>query len=433
VKRLGLPNPPKLRRHQPGDPLVPGPVLYGAAAGGRLGESVAKAMSAAAVELREPDAAHRGDRPPLNAALVFDATGISGPGRLRALYDFFHRYLRSLYPNGRVIVFGTPPAECGTAAEAAAQQALEGFTRSLARELVRGGTAQLVRVGNGAERNIESTLRFLVSARSAYVSGQVIHVTPGPVTAPADWDQPLAGKVAAVTGAARGIGEAVAATLARDGAHVICLDLPSAGDELAAVANGVGGSAIQLDLTAADTPERLVSYLEGRHGRIDVMVHNAGITRDRTLANMGAALWDEVIDVNLSSVDRIIVALLAADLIPQGGRLVGIGSLTGIAGNRGQTNYATSKAGLVGLMRALAGDLAGREVTANAVAPGFIESRLTARMPLVVREAGRRMNSLAQAGLPVDVAETVAWLASPASGGVTANVVRVCGQSVLGA
>jgi 3-oxoacyl-[acyl-carrier protein] reductase len=107
--------------------------------------------------------------------------------------------------------------------------------------------------------------------------------------------------------------------------------------------------------------------------------------------------------------------------------------MSGIAGNNGQTNYATSKAGVIGMVQSMAPELAQRGATINAVAPGFIETQMTASIPLMIREAGRRMNSLSQGGLPVDVAETVAWFAAPATSGVTGNVVRVCGQSLLGA
>ena len=117
----------------------------------------------------------------------------------------------------------------------------------------------------------------------------------------------------------------------------------------------------------------------------------------------------------------------------ENGRIVCVSSISGIAGNAGQTNYSTSKAGVIGIVQSWAPALAKRGVTINAVAPGFIETQMTAAMPLATREAGRRMNSLAQGGLPVDVAETIAWFASPGSAGVTGNVVRVCGQSLLGA
>ena len=424
VKRLGLPDPPRLRRYRAGDPLVDAPVLVNGAPGGRLVEPVRKLLAAAGVEVS--------DVTPL-AGLVFDATGVTDSSGLRALYDFFHPHARSLRPSGRVVVLGTPPKSCQNPREATAQRALEGLTRSIGKEFGRGSTAQLVYVAPGAEAGIESTLRFLLSARSAYVSGQVVRIGPGEVTPPDDWEHPLAGKVALVTGAARGIGAAIARVLARDGAHVVALDVPAAGDALAGVANDIKGEALQLDLTAPDAPARLAGYLRERHGGVDVVVHNAGITRDRTIGRMDPDRWDSVLDVNLSSQERINDELLAHGLIRDGGRLVGVASIAGIAGNRGQTNYATSKAGVIGLVQSMAPVLAPRNITINAVAPGFIETKMTAKMPLGLREAGRRMNSMAQGGLPVDVAETIAWFASPGSGGVTGNVVRVCGQSLLGA
>ncbi|WP_319462244.1 3-oxoacyl-ACP reductase [Micromonospora sp. RTP1Z1] len=435
VKRLGLPDPPRLRRHTPGDPLVPGPVLLGASAGGRLAEPATKILAFAGVELRDPAAAT--DATARYAALMYDATGITDSTELRQLYDFFHPQARALLPSGRVIVLGTPPGECGSPREATAQRALEGLTRSIGKEFGRGVTAQLVYVTEAADpgtlTSLESTLRFLLSGRSAYVSGQVIRVGAGTAQPPADWDRPLDGQVVLVTGAARGIGAALARVLARDGAQVVALDVPAAGDELAAVANEIAGSAVQLDLTTPDAPARLARHLADRHGRVDVVVHNAGITRDKTLGRMDADRWDSVIDVNLSSQERINDVLLERALIPTGGRIVSVSSIAGIAGNRGQTNYATSKAGVIGLVDSLAPALRERGISVNAVAPGFIETRLTARIPLMLREAGRRMNSLSQGGLPVDVAETIGWLAWPATGAVSGNVVRVCGQSLLGA
>ncbi|GAB2569333.1 3-oxoacyl-ACP reductase [Paractinoplanes abujensis] len=424
VKRLGLPDPPRLRRYTPGDPLTEGPVLIGAAPGGRLGDQVRKVLSAAGVEtVDEPltDGRH--------GALIFDATGLSGPEELSHLYEFFHPTARSVHRCGRVIVLGTPPSSAGPH-EATAQRALEGLTRSIGKEFGRGITSQLVHVEPGGEGALESTLRFLLSGRSAYVSGQVITIGAGSPPTPADWQQPLAGRTALVTGAARGIGAAIARVLARDGAEVIALDVPQAGDALAGVANDVRGRALQLDLTAAGAGERLASYLGGP---LDIVVHNAGITRDRTIAKMDAAGWQSVLAVNLVAPERLNEALLARELIRGGGTIVGVASIAGIAGNRGQTNYATSKAGVIGLVESSAPALRERGITINAVAPGFIETAMTAKMPVALREAGRRMNSMAQGGLPVDVAETIAWFASPGSATITGNVVRVCGQSLLGA
>jgi 3-oxoacyl-[acyl-carrier protein] reductase len=311
---------------------------------------------------------------------------------------------------------------------------VDGFMRSMGKEVGKGATAQLVEVARGGEGAIESTLRFLLSARSAYVSGQVVRISAvqaAPV--PQSWERPLEGRVAAVTGAARGIGEAIASVLARDGAEVVCIDVPPQGEALTEVANRIGGTALQLDITSPEAPAQLARHFSERHGGLDAIVHNAGITRDKTLARMEEAQWDSVLDVNLSAPERINEALLEDGLLREGGSIVAVSSVSGIAGNRGQSNYATSKAGLIGMVAALAPQMAQRQGTINAVAPGFIETQMTAAMPLGTREAGRRLNSLAQGGEPVDVAETVAWLAAAASAGVNGNVVRVCGQALLGA
>jgi 3-oxoacyl-[acyl-carrier protein] reductase len=427
VSRLGLPNPPRLRRHHPDDPVATGPVVVGGGDG--LAETVLQILGGARVTVLT-------DAPPTDvrlAGLVYDASGITSSARLRGLYDFFHPLARSLQSCGRVVVLGRPPEECDNPAEGTAQTALEGFVRSVGKEFGRGITAQLVYVGSGAESNMESTLRFLLSPKSAYVSGQMIRVSPSAPVLPENWARPLEGKVAVVTGAARGIGEAIASVLARDGAQVVCLDVPAAGDALASVANAVRGEAVQIDLTADQAPRVLADHLASRHGGVDIVVHNAGITRDKTLGRMDESQWDSVLEVNLTAPERVNAVLLDDKLIRPGGRIVAVSSVSGIAGNRGQTNYATSKAGVIGLVRALSRAMAKWSVTVNAVAPGFIETGMTARMPVMIREAGRRMNSMSQGGLPVDVAETVAWLASPGSGGITGNVVRVCGQSLLGA
>ncbi|WP_033436930.1 3-oxoacyl-ACP reductase [Saccharothrix sp. NRRL B-16314] len=419
VGKVGLPDPYPLRRHAPDQPPLDGPVLLGGS--GRLVEPVGAAVKSMGLHL-----VASADR---YGALVFDASGIDSVERLRELHAFFHPVIRSLGPCGRVVVLGTPPEQ---AESQIAQRALEGFTRSVGKELKRGGTAQLVYVAPGAEDAIGSTLRFLLSGRSAYVSGQVIRIGPADVTEPEDWDRPLAGKVALVTGASRGIGAAIAEVLGRDGAHVVCLDVPAQGDELSTVANRVGGTALQLDLTAPDAPARIVGHVTQRHSGVDVVVHNAGITRDRTLGRMDEDRWNAVITVNLAAQERVDEALFEADGVRPNGRIIGVSSIAGIAGNVGQTNYATSKAGVIGMVDSLSRRVAGR-ATVNAVAPGFIETRMTAAVPLFIREAGRRMNSMSQGGLPVDVAETIAWFAHPASAGVNGNVVRVCGQSLLGA
>jgi 3-oxoacyl-[acyl-carrier protein] reductase len=239
--------------------------------------------------------------------------------------------------------------------------------------------------------------------------------------------------MALVTGAARGIGAAIAEVLARDGAHVVGLDVEPMTHELAQVTSRIGGSSLTADITDEAAPATIATHLLDEHGGVDVVVHNAGITRDKTLGRMTEEQWSKVIAINLTAPQRIDRELFGRDAVRRNGRIVSVSSISGIAGNAGQTNYSTSKAGVIGFVQAWAPELAKRGVTINAVAPGFIETKMTAAMPIAIREAGRRMNSLSQGGLPVDVAETVAWFASPGSAGVTGNIVRVCGQSLLGA
>jgi 3-oxoacyl-[acyl-carrier protein] reductase len=143
--------------------------------------------------------------------------------------------------------------------------------------------------------------------------------------------------------------------------------------------------------------------------------------------------WNMVLSINLLSILRIDEVLLGEQVIRDHGRIVCLSSIGGIAGNMGQTNYGATKAGLIGYVQSQGPKQAERGITVNAVAPGFIETRMTAAMPFMIREAGRRMNSLSQGGLPEDVAELITFLSTPGAGGVTGNVVRVCGQSLIGA
>ncbi|HYC82519.1 MAG TPA: 3-oxoacyl-ACP reductase, partial [Solirubrobacterales bacterium] len=412
VKQVGLPQPVELDRYRAGQPVVSGPVLTGEAPGGRLGKAVRALLDQIGAERAGSEGKAK--------ALVFDASGVADSTELVELQRFFYPAVGRLQRSGRVVVLGTTPALAGSPRAHTAQRALEGFTRSLAKEIGgRGATAQLVYVEPGAEGELASTLRFLLSPRSAYVDGQVIRIGKGVAPVPdLNWDAPLARKVALVTGAARGIGAAIATVLARDGAEVVGLDVPQNAEELRKLTSDLGGAAIALDITAADAPQQIAERLEGG---VDVVVHNAGVTKDRTIAKMPEERWAQLMEINLSAEERINDELLTRGLLNENGRIVCVSSMSGIAGNSGQTNYAASKAGVIGMVESMAPELAPRKATINAVAPGFIETQMTAAMPIATREAGRRMNSLSQGGLPVDVAETIAWLASPASGGVNGN------------
>ncbi|MZD10029.1 3-oxoacyl-ACP reductase [Streptomyces sp. SID5785] len=429
TKRLGLPQPAPLRRWSPGHPSLEGQLLHFTAGATAHREELSALLARTGLDVR--DSLPGGDDADRPAGVVVDATAVADPATLAEVHAALHPAVRSIAAGGRVVVLGAPPS-ADDHHQAAVQQGLEGFVRSLGKEIGRGRTVNLVRLTGPSVTAAESTLRFLLSPRSAFVSGQVIEVGGADPAAPESWDRPLAGRTALVTGAARGIGEAVAETLVRDGAEVVLLDVPSAEADLARVAERLGGRALPLDITAGDAGERIAEFTA--QSGLDVLVHNAGITRDRRLANMPAERWSSVLDVNLTSVLTTTDALLKAGAIRRGGAVVTTASIAGIAGNTGQTNYAASKAGIIGLVRSLAPRaLAEHGVTLNAVAPGFIETKMTAAVPLVIREAGRRMNSLGQGGLPVDVAETTAWFASPGSGAVNGQVVRVCGQSLLGA
>jgi 3-oxoacyl-[acyl-carrier protein] reductase len=447
ARQTGLPRPVALERHRAGDPVIRGRVLLGAARGARLLGALSHVLAQADVQLATVPDEHvrsaagdaglpatvfdpQGEGDERFKALVFDATGISDSTQLASMHAFFHATVRRVERCGRVIVLGLPFSDCSSARQRTAQRSLEGFTRSLGKEIGRGATVQLVLVAGAAQDGMASTIRFLLSPRSAYVSGQVVRLEHRAGSAEIDWERPLAGRTALVTGASRGIGEAIASTLAREGAHVVGLDVPALAEDLHKVTSRLGGESIELDITTPDAPEAIARHFTNG---LDVVVHNAGVTRDRTIAKMPAERWSELMEINLSSQERIDDALLRADALNENGRIVCVSSMSGIAGNAGQTNYATSKAGVIGRVEALAPEVAGRGLTINAVAPGFIETRMTAKMPIAIREAGRRMSSLSQGGQPIDVAETITWLAHPASGAINGNVVRVCGQNLLGA
>ena len=366
-------------------------------------------------------------------ALVFDATGIDGGQDLRAVYAFFHGLIKKLSSCGRVILVSRPPAEYDKPEAAAAARALEGFARSIAREAGRKGTtAQTVYVSQNADDRLDPALRFLLSKHAAYISGQPVHLSamlPCPDAVP--HVQPLKNKTALVTGAARGIGAATARALAREGAHVVCMDRPEESALTEQVASEIRGSAFNCDVTGAEAPEMASKYIADTFGGVDIVVHNAGVTRDKTLGNMDAARWDTVLGVNLIGLIALNNALMPQ--LKNNGRIICLSSVGGITGNAGQTNYAASKAGVIGYVQALAPGLAERGVSVNAVAPGFIETAMTAAMPFGTRQVARRLCNLSQGGQPEDVAEAVTFLASPGAAGLTGQVLRVCGGNYVGA
>jgi len=464
IKSLGLPVPvpQPLRRSQAPRTtreLKDLAVVVGAAAGSELGRPLARTITVAGAsphlsrdeglagpfgELGEA----YGRRPTsldLSAvpddleahALVFDATGVAKTADLRALYEFFHALIKRLDKCGRVVVLGRPEEAAADAEHAAVRAALEGFVRSVAKEVgKKGSTANLLVVDDGADDRVDGPLRFFLSRRSAFVSGQALRVSTvakasqHPMEDSA-WTQPLENQVALVTGAARGIGAATAKLLSDEGAHVLCLDRPADDTLLGKVARDVGGTPIPVDVTDASAAEAIVAAAQARGG-LDIVIHNAGITRDKTIAKMKPEAWDLTLDINLAAIARITRALVDGPL-HDGGRIVCLSSVAGIAGNMGQTNYAASKSGVIGFVQREAELLADRGITVNAIAPGFIETRLTDAIPMMIREAGRRLSNLGQGGQPADVGEALTFLSTPGAAGITGNVLRVCGGALIGA
>ncbi|MGY5766250.1 3-oxoacyl-ACP reductase [Brachybacterium sp. DNPG3] len=428
ARRTGLPRPARLlRRGDRPDPVLGPVVVLGTSAG---------ADAIAALLLRwGADVRRRFEELRQVGSVVVVLDEVAAPAELGEIVLPLAPAMRSLLPGARVVTISRPATGTDPARDAA-RGGIEGLVRSLAHEMRAGGTAGGIQVADGVDLlapGVVGALRFLLSTRSAFVTGQILRVDTADGSATADAEHPLAGRTALVTGAARGIGAAIARVLAADGARLVLLDVPAAGTELARLANELKAVPIQLDVTSAGAGERLIAFLRERSLVLDAVVLNAGITRDKLFANMDASRWDPVIAVNITSQITLSEDLLAAgDVLGDHPRFVSLASTSGIAGNRGQTNYAASKAGVIAFVDALAARLEGTGGTANAVAPGFIETEMTAKMPPLTREIARRVNSLQQGGLPEDVAEAISFLVSDEAGGIRGETLRVCGQNVVG-
>lgn len=428
AKQLGLPRPSRLLRREDRPEPVLGPVVV-------LGSSEGADEIAHLLLESGTDVRRRFDELRSVGSVIVVLDELAAPADLGPIVLPLAGGMRTLAPGARVVTISRP-AGAEDPARDAARGGVEGFLRSLAHEMRGGGTANGVLVEDGVALDapgVLGALRFFLSARSAFVTGQFLTVSSAAGEATENLSLPLAGRTALVTGAARGIGAAIARILAADGAKLVVLDVPGAGTELARLANELHAVPVQLDVTTDGAGDRLVSELRKRKLTLDVVVLNAGITRDKLFANMRPDRWDSVLAVNITSQITLTEALIAAgDALGEHPRVVSLASTSGIAGNRGQTNYATSKAGVITFVAALAARLDPLGGTANAVAPGFIETEMTAKMPALTREVARRVNSLQQGGLPVDVAEAISFLSSAEAGGIRGETLRVCGQNMVG-
>ncbi len=361
--------------------------------------------------------------------IVVDATGWTDLRALDELLAMLQPRIAQLKANDRIVLLSHATSGVDWQ-RATIAEALTGFCKSLAKELGSKGITvnQLQVVARGEEATLP-WLAFLLSKRSAFVTGQSIavsiprrHIGLKPAA--------LQDKVVAITGAAQGIGLAIASQFAAEGAKVIGIDRPG-NPALQSAMAAINAQALELDITATDAPQRIRDLAQQLGSGLDVLVNNAGITRDKRFKNMPADYWQSALDVNLHAPYHLAESL-AQNGLNDDGRIIFLSSISGVAGNAGQSNYALAKSGLIGLTHALAPAMQNRRITVNAVAPGFIETPMTAAIPFMIREVARRFNALSQGGLPQDVAELVVFLSRPESGGVNGETIRVCGLNQIG-
>lgn len=245
----------------------------------------------------------------------------------------------------------------------------------------------------------------------------------------------LTDKVAVVTGASRGIGREIAVTLASQGAVVVVNYNGSAAkaEEVVKEIEEAGGKAeaVQCNVSEFDQAAGLITYVVGKYGKLDILVNNAGITRDNLLMKMGEEDFDAVINTNLKGAFNCIKHVSRQMLKQRGGRIINISSVSGVIGNAGQANYCASKAGLIGLTKSVARELASRGITSNAVAPGFIATEMTDVLSDAVKAAATEQIPMKHFGTTKDIANTVAFLASDAAGYITGQVISVDGGMAM--
>ncbi len=239
----------------------------------------------------------------------------------------------------------------------------------------------------------------------------------------------LSGRVAIVTGSGRGIGQAIALKLAEVGATVVVNDIGEIAQGVAEEIKAMNGQslAVLADVSSTSDVAKLVETTTATYGKVDILVNNAGITRDQLLVRMSDEDWDRVLNINLKSVFLCTKAVLRYMMKQRWGRIISIASIVGVVGNPGQANYASAKAGIIGFTRTVAKEVASRGITANAIAPGFIDTDMTQRLEESQRQELMRHIPLGYLGTPRDVAETAAFLASEEARYITGQVLNVDG------
>ena len=364
---------------------------------------------------------------------IFDTSGYRDVMQLDEVFAFLSEWTAKLSANGRVIILAQSPEAGAPPDESALSGALTGMVRALSKELgPRGTTAHLVVAPAGAKGRLDPLVRFLASRRSAFVTGQTWRLSEG--RGGAGGAQPsvrtLDKRTALVTGASRGIGAAIARSLAQEGADVIAVDLPERTRELGELAAQLPGFPLVADVAWPKAGAFIAGKIKEQFGSLDILVHNAGIHLDRSLSDMAADDWRSVVNVNLASVVRLTAVL--EPLMGEGGRIIGMGSIAGLAGPPGHTCYSGSKAGMAEYLTRMAASLGDRGITVNTIAGGYIQSSLTAGLPRFKKEIGMRLSGMMQGGVPEDIGNLAAFLASPGAGGLTGQVIRACGAAYIG-
>ncbi len=244
----------------------------------------------------------------------------------------------------------------------------------------------------------------------------------------------LESKVALITGGARGIGRAIALTFAREGANIVVADVNlEIAQKTASEIEGLGrqAMALEMDVTSYDLVESGINKILDKLGKVDILVNNAGITKDNLLLRMSPADWDAVLNVNLKGTFNCIKAVSRPMIKQRSGRIISIASIIGLMGNPGQANYAASKAGIIALTKTVAKELASRNINANAVAPGFIQTEMTAKLPEEIKKKMLEAIPLGILGTPEDVANVCLFLASQESSYITGQVITIDGGMVM--
>ena len=364
--------------------------------------------------------------------LVVSCVGMQTIEDLEDLFTSIKNTVNKIAANGRIVIVSK--LDTSSVTSFTVQRSIDGFSRALSKEIggKKGVTVNLLKITNDDVQAYEvvKAATFFLSDKSPFITGQVVELNKADGQNISSQENLLQGKIAIVTGGARGIGAAAAKVLHREGATVIIVDVPQAADDANALAQEINGDAKLLDITKDGAAQELQEFVLGKYGKLDILVNNAGITRDKTIAKMSMDQWRAVLNVNLKAVINLTDTFVQKGF-SKNAKVVSLSSISGIAGNVGQTNYSLTKPGVIGFTQALA--TTNKVIFANAVAPGFIETKMTENLPFFIKEGGRRLSTLKQGGVPEDIAELIGFLASPLSDGVNGQCVRACGGSMIGA